>query len=240
MRRVPHLSFVLIFTLILASCVSKKKYTEMMNAKEKFEEEASRANAENASLKADLTQAEQDFKQLKDFMMGADAHKNDELAKVEQQLKVVEDSYRLLQEDLNKTKNLFKDQRYFNAKASSEIARLEIEVKQMARDTASLNYSLKLLQQRADEYKQSAQQRTDQVNAKNLEINTLKGSVKEKDTSIAQLQQDIKAQQEKMGAINDAFINLRKQMVIAKSDNKPLDPNANTNVDKISKTLGHY
>lgn len=212
----------------------------MVDAKEKFEEEANRANAENASLKSDLTQAEKDFKLMKDFMFGADAKKNDELAKVEQQLQVVEDSYNLLQEDLNKTKNLFKDQRYFNAKASSEIARLEIEVKQMARDTASLNYSLKLLQQRADEYKNSAQQRAEQVNSKNLEISSLKGSVEERESSIAQLEQDIKTQQDKINAINDAFINLRKQLVIAKSDNKPLDPNSNQNVDKISKNLGHY
>lgn len=240
MRRIPHLSYLLFVTLILTSCVSKKKYLEMVDAKEKFEEEANRANAENASLKSDLTQAEKDFKLMKDFMFGADAKKNDELAKVEQQLQVVEDSYNLLQEDLNKTKNLFKDQRYFNAKASSEIARLEIEVKQMARDTASLNYSLKLLQQRADEYKNSAQQRAEQVNSKNLEISSLKGSVEERESSIAQLEQDIKTQQDKINAINDAFINLRKQLVIAKSDNKPLDPNSNQNVDKISKNLGHY
>lgn len=212
----------------------------MVDAKEKYQEEANRANAENASLRSDLTQAENDFKQMKDFMMGSDAKKNDKLTKLEADLKVVEDSYGLLQEDLNKTKNLFKDQRYFNAKASSEIARLEIEVKQMARDTASLNYSMRLLQQRADEYKNSAQQRTDQVNAKNLEINTLKGTVQEKETSISQLEGAIATQKEKISAINEAFVALRKQLVIAKSDNKPLDPNSNSNIDKISKSLGHY
>lgn len=213
---------------------------EMSASKERFEEEANRTKAENASLRSDLTLAESDFKQMKDFMLGNDAKKTDELAKVEAELKIVEDSYNLLQEDLNKTKNLFKDQRYFNAKASSEIARLEIEVKQMARDTASLNYSLKLLQQRANEFKKSAESRTDQINSKNLEINELQGVLKEKDGSIEKLEAQVKAEKDKINSINDSFIALRKQLVTGKGKNEPIDPNANSNIDKISKSLGHY
>lgn len=239
MRSSIHLSF-LIFTILVTGCVSKKKYMEMSASKERFEEEANRTKAENASLRSDLTLAESDFKQMKDFMLGNDAKKIDELAKVEAELKVVEDSYNLLQEDLNKTKNLFKDQRYFNAKASSEIARLEIEVKQMARDTASLNYSLKLLQQRANEFKKSAESRTDQINSKNLEINELQGVLKEKDGSIEKLEAQVKAEKDKINSINDSFIALRKQLVTGKGKNEPIDPNANSNIDKISKSLGHY
>lgn len=240
MRSIVHLSFFLIITFVVTGCVSKKKYMEMTTSKEKFEEEANQAKAENASLRSDLTLAETEFKQMKDFMMGNDAIKTDELAKVEAELKVVEDSYNLLQEDLNKTKNLFKDQRYFNAKASSEIARLEIEVKQMARDTASLNYSLRLLQKRANEFKQSAEMRTDQVNDKNLEISELQGEIKEKESSIGKLEQDVQVEKDKIKSINDAFIALRKQLVIGKGKNEALDPNANKNIDKISNSLGHY
>lgn len=240
MRSIIRLSFLLVLSVLVSSCVSKKKYMEMTVSKEKFEEEASRTKAKNASLLANLKLAETEYKQMKDFMLGNDAQKVDALAKVEGELKVVEDSYNLLQEDLNKTKNLFKDQRYFNAKASSEIARLEIEVKQMARDTASLNYSLKLLQNRASELQKSAEMRTDQVNAKNLELSELQGTVQQKESAIVQLEQDIQKEQDKIKNINDAFIALRKQLVIGNGKNEPVDPNANSNIDKISKSLGHY
>lgn len=240
MGSLRYITILLISLLVLSSCVSKKKYLDMVAAKEKYQEESKKMNAENKLLKTDLKQSEKDFKLMKDFLFSSDAAKNDELVAVQKDLLSVEESYNVIKEDLNKTKDMFKDQRYFNAKASSEIARLEIEIKQLARDTASLNYSMKLARQRVDEYKNRAEERTAQLNDKNIEIGTFKTTIATKDSELAALKSTVEVEKAKINQISELFIALRKQMILSNSKGVAIDPNSNSNIDKIGKALGHY
>ncbi len=232
-------SALLILIVSLSGCVSKKKYMAMVDSKDKFQEEAKKMKAENNSLRGDLKTAENDFKAMKDQLYASDAVKNDQLEKLQNDLNKLEESYNLIKTDLSKSQTQMKDQRYFNAKASSEIARLEIEVKQLARDTASINYSLKLARQRVEEYKQRSEEKTDKLNEKNLEISELKTAAGQKDAELAQIQASVDAEKQKLDAINKSFIALRRQLVRAKGEGAPLDPNNNTNINEISKQLGH-
>lgn len=240
MGSLRYITILIISLLVLSSCVSKKKYLDMVAAKEKYQEESKKMTAENKLLKTDLKQSEKDFKMMKDFLFASDAAKNDELMAVQKDLLSIEESYNVIKEDLNKTKDMFKDQRYFNAKASSEIARLEIEIKQLARDTASLNYSMKLARQRVDEYKNRAEERTAQLNDKNIEIGTFKTTIATKDSELAALKSTVEAEKAKINQISELFIALRKQMILSNSKGVAIDPNSNSNIDKIGKALGHY
>ncbi len=233
-------SLVLVLSLALSGCVSKKKYTAMVASKDKYQKEANKMKAENADLRKNLQTAESDFKSIKDQLFASDAAKNDALTQLQQQLSEVEKSYDLLKSDLSKTQSQVKDQRYFNAKASSEIARLEIEVKQLARDTASLNYSLKLARQRVDEYKEQSMDKTNDIIEANSNINELKKDITSKDDEIANLQAAVDAETAKVNAVKNTFVELRKEMLRAYADGKAIDPNANSTVNEIGKKLESY
>jgi molecular chaperone GrpE (heat shock protein) len=40
--------------------------------------------------------------------------------------------------------------------------------------------------------------------------------------------------------VSEAFIELRKELLSAKSNGQPIDPNQNKNMDKVARLLGHY
>lgn len=233
------------FTLIIVisiscGCVSKKKYTQMQAQRDRYVTETKELKREVAQLKKNLSVTRNDFTSMKEALMASNASKNDSINSVLIRLAKLQANYQNAQTNLAKTKDLIKDQKYYNSKASGEITKLNIEIRQLSRDTVSLNYRIKLLQEKAMQSRKKLEERVGQLNQKNLQIAELKEINKAKDQNVAKIEFQLKQVEAKFETINTAFIALRRQLLNAKTAGTPVDPNANAQIDKISKALGHY
>lgn len=240
MRNLLKVSLLLVLIAAVSGCVSKKKYLAMETLKNQYVRQANTLQKENDVLKNDLESAEVDFESLDQNLHYSNAKKDESLQKLSSQLKEMEENFNMAQSELSRTRDLYKDQRFYNTQASNEITRLEFAIEQLKRDTISLNYSLKLAKQRHEETKNRLQERVVQLNEKHADISELNGIITEKEVEISSLAERISAQKVQIEDINTAFIELRKTMLRAKANNTVVDPGTDPNVAKISKALGHF
>ena len=240
MKNIVGLSFFILIILFAGSCVSKKKYLAMETLKNQYVKQATNLQKENDGLKGDLTNAEKEFEAFNQNLRYSNSVKDGDLSKLTQKMKDMEESFNRAQSELSRTKDLYKDQRFYNTQASNEITRLEFAIEQLKRDTISLNYSLKLAKEKNDQVQQRLLERVDQINEKNSDIAKLQNDMAAKDDAIKQVESKLEEQKAKIDAISVAFIELRKEMLRAKASNTIIDPGTDPNVAKISKALGHY
>ncbi|MCG8581251.1 MAG: hypothetical protein MI866_15120 [Bacteroidales bacterium] len=227
--------------LSLSSCVvSKKKYDALLLENSKLEDNLEEKTAESKQLQVNLENAISDYESMKNDFGKSNALKTDEISDLMIMVTQLKDESEELSSKLNETMKNFKAKEADSYLANEELNQTMRTVNVLKRDTASLNYSLQLAKQRnkmlQDELKQS-QEKANESGLKRVEIQ------KQLDTQSAQLKdmerQLVKSQQN-MSEVSNAFIELRKEMLKAKSSNKAIDPNKSKQVDKVAKLLGHY
>lgn len=240
MRNIVGIWLFTVLIVLSSGCVSKKKYSSMEALKNQYLKQSTALQKENATLKNSLQNGEIEFESTKEELHLSNAKKDETLLELSNRLKDMEQNFSRAQTELSKTRDLYKDQRYYNTQASNEITRLEFQVEQFKRDTVSLNYSLRLAKERTNEIQKRLEERVDQVNSKNTDIAGLNNLIAQKEAQIKQLGDKLDLQNKKLDEISTAFIELRKEMLRAKAGNVILDPATEPNVAKISKALGHF
>lgn len=232
--------FTIIVFLTLTGCVSKKKYVAMESLKEQYLKQSVSLQKENEKLQKMVESGERDFELMKQDLHYNNAKKDEDLMALNQKIKELENSFSRAQSELSRTRDLYKDQQYYNTQASNEIIRLEFAVEQLKRDTVSLNYSLKMVRDKNIELQQKINERVAMINDKINDNNQLKTDLLAQEKKVLQLEDELALQKKKIDDISEAFIELRKEMLRAKAANTIVDPSVDPNVSKIGKLLEHY
>lgn len=239
MQKYHHL-FIITVLIVFSSCVSKKKFLSMEQQKEKYQSQTTLLLEENGKLKRNITQAESEFETLKNELHAGNAVKDDEIDALTRKVKTLESTTTNLKSKLNNTMNRFQQEQTTSLDQNSTIASLELEIEQLKRDTLSLNYSMKLIQDRTEKLKDEIDTKTGRINDRNIEINTLKSEIAKNNGKIKTLQGKIATQKENVADIGKSFIELRKELLRANTAGKAIDPNSNSTISKISKSLDLY
>lgn len=232
--------FIITALIIFSSCVSKKKFVSMEQQKEKYKTQTTLLLDENGKLKRNITQAESEFETLKNELHAGNAVKDDLIDELTQKVNSLESTTANLKSKLNNTMSMFQQEQTSSLDQNSTIASLELEIEQLKRDTLSLNYSMKLIQERTKKLKEEIDTKTERINDRNIEISSLKSDLVKSNGEINSLKGKISAQKEKMADIGKSFIELRKELLRANTAGKPIDPNSNSTISKISKSLDQY
>lgn len=232
--------FTIIVFLVLSGCVSKKKYVALESLKDQYLKQSTALQKENETLKNKLESSERDFELMKQDLHYNNAKKDEDLMALNQKVKELENSFSRAQTELSRTRDLYKDQQYYNTQASNEIIRLEFAVEQLKRDTVSLNYSLKMVREKNNELQIKINERLALINEKINDNNQLKTELAGQEGKVISLEAELALQKSKLDDISEAFIELRKEMLRAKAANTIIDPSVDPNVSKIGKLLEHY
>ncbi|TLX73631.1 hypothetical protein E9993_14320 [Labilibacter sediminis] len=236
-----RIALVLISVLLFNGCiVSKKKYDASLLENANLTKELKVSQAQNKSLEQKLNNNIKEFEKMKNDLHLSNAVKSDEMSDLLIKVTELTDHNTKLKAELDESLTLYKSQKQSSISTADELKKLKTNNQKLKRDTANIKYALSLSEQRFKKLEEEFQiQKNKYVNlnsqnqksTKELELNKRK---------LASFEQQLIGNKDKMEAISKAFIELRKEMLSAKSGNKAIDPNKNKHIDKIAKELGHY
>ncbi len=141
---------------------------------------------------------------------------------------------------LNNIQSDFKYNKQSALKTSEQLQKMKRQLIQLQRDTASLHYSIKLAKNRNELVQKEFAETNDKYNTLYSDYSNLNKDAQKKDIQLKTLEEQLINQKETIESISKTFISLRKQLLTAKSNNTPIDPNKSSDIDKIAKLLGHY
>jgi len=227
--------------VLMSSCVSKKKFLAMQN--EYIMQTDSLVDV-TENLNHQLRSGEADFESTKHDLMISDAVKNDRIAALEIQLKELQSSFDEVTSALADTKDRYKSTLSEKDQVSYQMARMNKDLARLRQDTVSLNYALTLERKKAERIQANLDQQREKYkndfSAYKEELLEMKKVQETSRLKAKELERQLAIKQQQMEEVNTAFIALRKEMLRAKAQGTVLDPNANANINKIAKSLGHY
>ncbi len=226
---------------IMSSCVvSKKKYDALLSENANLEKNLKAQTEESEKLQSNLDQTIADYETMKDDFGKSNALKTDEISDLMIMVTQLKDESEALNTKLEETVDKFKAKEIDSYLANEELSQTMSAVTALKRDTASLSFSLKQAKQRnkmlQDELKGS-QAKASESGLKRVE---LQKQLDSQSTQLKDMERQLVKSQQNISEISKAFVELRKEMLKAKSANKPIDPNKSKQVDKVAKLLGHY
>ncbi len=220
--------------------VSKKKYEAQLLENSQLTNQLKKTKKENSELNTQIKGMTSDFEKMKNELHLSNAVKSDEVSDLLMKVTSLSDANEQIQNKLDETLSLYKNQKQTSQSITTELKDLKDDNYQLKRDTASIKYALNLSQER---YKQLEKELNTLKDKYNLALNEKQGAENTLELNIQKLasfEKQLVQNKEKMDAISEAFISLRKEMLDARSSNKAIDPNKNKNIDKIARELGHY
>lgn len=229
----------LLALLMLSSCVSKKKYLSMQG--DYMSQTDSLVNV-TADLNNRLDLGETDFESTKHDLLVSDAAKNDKIATLENQLQELQSGFDDVTRTLDDTKDMVEVSQSESQKTSFQIARMNSDLVKLRQDTVSLNYALTLQKRKAKDIQSTLdkqlQKYTTKMTANTVEVSRLKKDMETSRLKTKEVERQLAIKQKQIDDINDSFVELRKDLLRAKTKNVVIDPNANSNVSKMAKSLG--
>jgi chromosome segregation ATPase len=227
--------------LSLSSCVvSKKKYDALLLENSKLEKNLDKKTAESQKLQVNLENAISDYESMKDDFGKSNALKTDEISDLMIMVTQLKDESEELSSKLDETMKNFKAKEADSYLANEELTQTMRTVNTLQRDTASLNYSLQLAKQRNKMLQEELKQSQEKASASGLKRVEIQKQLDAQSVQLKDMERQLVKSQQNMSEVSKAFIELRKEMLKAKSSNKPIDPNKSKQVDKVAKLLGHY
>ncbi len=223
------------------SCVvSKKKYEAQLLENSQLTKKLSQTKKENSELNTQIKGMTSDFEKMKNELHLSNAVKSDEVSELLIKATSLSDANEELQNKLDETLSLYKNQKQTSQSITSELKELKDNNYKLKRDTASIKYALKLSQERYEQLEKELNSLKDKYNLALNEKMGAENTLELNKQKLASFEKQLVQNKQKMEAISEAFIALRKEMLSAETTNKPIDPNRNKNIDKIAHELGHY
>ncbi len=232
---------LLTLSFLFNSCiVSKKKYDALLLEKNELSSLLSEKKEENKALKSDLNQAVKDFESIKNDFNKSNALRSDEIADLMVKVTQLEDKSNELNGKLKETVNKFKATEKASYMADEELKTTLAALTALKRDTASLHYSLNMAKQRSSSIQNELLETKNKLSQSNTSKYELTKTLDAQTAEIKNMEQRLVKSQQNLSEISNAFIELRKELLTAKSSNKAIDPSKNSYINKIAKLLGHY
>lgn len=238
---IKNIFILLAISLTLNSCiVSKKKYESLMLEKNELADELTKKKKENKALQSDLNQAIDDFEEIKTDFGKSNSLRSDEIADLMIKVTQLEDESAELNQKLKETLGKFKAKEKAGYLAEEELKETLQTITTLKRDTANLQYSIKMAKQRSEALQEELVATKTKLTESNSKKYELSKAVEAQATEVKGMEQKLVKSQQNLTEISDAFIELRKELLSAKSNNKVIDPNQNKYINRIAKLLGHY
>jgi chromosome segregation ATPase len=145
-----------------------------------------------------------------------------------------------LNTQLKQTLSAYKSNQQSGLQTSQALENAQKQLAQLKRDTAGLHYSIKLAKERNTLIRNELSASKEQLGNTHQKLKATQEQAVKDQTKLSALEQQLIAQKETVESISKAFIELRKQLLSAKSNNETIDPNKNAHIDRIARLLGHY
>lgn len=230
-----------VLVLSLSSCVvSKKKYDALLLEKNQLSDDLDKKSAESQQLKVNLENTIADYERMKDDFGKSNALKSDEISDLMIRVTQLKDESEEISNKLNETISKFKAKEADSYMTNEELNNALKAVTVLKRDTASLNYSLKLAKERNKLLQDELKASQEKVSASGLQRVELQKQLDLQSAQLKDMERQLIKSQQNISEISTAFVELRKAMLKAKGSNTPIDPNKSKEVDKVAKLLGHY
>lgn len=239
MKKILSISIISLF--IFSGCVvSKKKYEAMVSERDLLENRLNDARRENKELQSDLDRALADFESMKYELHKSNALKSDKVADLFAQSEDLKQETARLKDELALLKKRYRSQQNTSIERVNELETLRKKVTQLTNDTASLKYSLEMNKERQEKLRTQIHDVNERYNELAASYSGMKNEMDQTSRKIEMLEGQLVEKSQSLSNISKAFIELRKQLLSAKSKGTPIDPNQNKVVDKIARLLGHY
>ena len=239
MIKIFSISILSIF--LLSGCVvSKKKYEAMESERNLLENQLNDARRENKNLQSDLDQSIADFESMNYELHKSNALKSDTVASLLAQSENLKETTTRLRDELALIKRRYKSQQNTSLERANELQSLRQKVTELTNDTATLRYSLEMNKERRETMSNQLKEVKEKYNDLASSYSGMKDEMEQNSRKIEMLEGQLIEKSQSLDHISDAFIELRKQMLSAKSKGTPINPNKNKNIDKIARLLGHY
>ena len=231
----------ILLPLFLSGCVvSKKKYETMVDKRDHLEQQLSDSREENKKLRNELKTALSDFEAMKYELHKSNALKSDTVMTLMGEAETLKEETQRLQNELVNTRRRFESQQATSAQRENELDELKSRVNKLITDTASLNHALKMSKERQERTREELNQLRDKYNELSAEHSLTEDDLAQTREKISTLEQQLVEKEQTISNISEAFIELRKQLLSARSQGNPINPNENNNIDRIARLLGHY
>lgn len=234
------LVLIAISFLFNACVVSKKKYDSLLSDKNKLSRELTEERKENDNLQSNLEQAIKDFEKMKGDFGSSNALRSDEIADLILKVTQLEDKSAELQSKLDETQSKFKATEKSGYMTEEELRNATEMLTALKRDTANLHYSINMAKQRSEYLQEELVETKSELSNSNTKYYEANKALEAQTAEVKAMEQKLVKSQQTLDDISKTFIELRKQLLTAKSSNTPIDPNNNSNINKIAKSLGHY
>lgn len=230
---------LLLALLVMSSCVSKKKYLMMEGD---YMHQTDSLVSVTDDLNSRLDAGEVDFESTKHDLLVSDAAKNDMIATLEHQLKELQSGFDEITRTLDDTKDLVETSQSESQKTSFQLARMNSDLVKLRQDTVSLNYALTLQKRKANDLQTTLddqlQKYAETLTENTVEVARLKKQMETSRLKTKEVERQLAIKQKQINDVNASFIELRKDLLRAKTKGVVVDPNANANVSKMAKSLG--
>ena len=235
--------FLVLTTLVLSlsSCVvSKKKYDALLSENNHLSQNLSKKKAESEKLQVNLKRAVSDYEKMKNDFGKSNALKTDEISDLMIVVTQLKDESKKLNIKLEETIGKFKAKEADSYSANEELTQTAKKVSALKRDTASLNYSLQLAKRRNKMLQDEVRSSQEKASANGIKRVEIQKQLDTQSVQLKEMERQLVKSQQNMSEVSKAFIELRKEMLKAKTNKQILDPNKSKQVDKVAKLLGHY
>jgi chromosome segregation ATPase len=239
MKRI--ISILILSSFVLTGCVvSKKKYEAMVGERDFLENRLTETREENRQLEAELESALADFETMKQELHQSDALKSDKVSDLFAQTEQLGEKVTTLKKDLADAHSKFRSQQSTSKERANQLETLISQIAQLKNDTSGLQYSLQMSKDRQTNVQQELREVKEKYNNLAAGNTQLKSDLKTSERKMAMHEGQLVEKTQSLSNVSEAFIELRKELLTAKSTGTAIDPNNNKIIDKIARLLGHY
>ncbi|WP_291858002.1 hypothetical protein [Marinilabilia sp.] len=234
-------SIFILISLVLPGCVvSKKKYEAMVGERDFLEKRLTETRDENRELEEQLRSAFADFESMKQELHRSDALKSDKVSTLFANTENLKEEVNNLKQDLADARSKYRSQQSTSVERANQLEELTSQLALLKKDTASLQYSLQMSKERQTNVQKELREVKEKYNNLAADRTLLKTDIEKSKAKIAMLEDQLSEKTRSLSNISDAFIELRKELLTAKSKGLAIDPNQSKIIDKIARLLGHY
>ena len=117
---------------------------------------------------------------------------------------------------------------------------LRSRVSELITDTASLQHALQMSKERQEKTREELNSLRNRYNELSASHSLTQDELAQTQEKVEMLEKQLVNKEQTLDNISKAFIELRKQMPSARSQQQPLNPNENEYINRIARLLGHY
>ncbi len=235
------ISLLILISFLLSGCVvSRKKYEAMVSERDLLDEQLTETRTENRQLEVNLEDAIADFESMKYELHRSDALKSDKVSNLFAQTEELSEEVSALKKDLSDARNEYRSQQSTSMERAKKLESLESQVAHLRKDTASLKYSLQMSKERQNNVQKELHEVKEKYNMLVANNAQLKTNLEKSKQKITMLEGQLIEKNQSLKNVSEAFIELRKELLTAKSKGTAIDPNQNKIIDRIARLLDHY